>query len=205
MRTISVSSRCAAIQRLVCAGMLAASLALSGCAALLEHAEPTIITGGEAPNLIPEVPYVPTPDAVVDAMLRLGQVGPNDVVYDLGCGDGRIVIAAAAHFGARGYGIDIDPAPLIRARDDARRAGVAHRVQFQRGDLFQADIKGATVVTLYLFEQLNRRLMPKLLAELKPGTRIVSHKFGMGPQWLPEKTVIVGDTKLFLWTVPEAK
>jgi cyclopropane fatty-acyl-phospholipid synthase-like methyltransferase len=173
---------------------------IAGCAAF-EGAEPTIITGGEAPTLIPEVPYVPTPDAVVAAMLELARVGPGDLVYDLGCGDGRIVIAAAAKYGARGYGVDIDPAPLIRARRDARRAGVAERVRFERGDLFETDLRPATVVTLYLFEQLNARLMPKLRAELRPGARVVSHKFGMGAGWLPEKTVSVGDSRIYLWTV----
>jgi cyclopropane fatty-acyl-phospholipid synthase-like methyltransferase len=173
---------------------------LAGCAAL-EHAEPTIITAGEGPTLIPEVPYFPTPDAVVDAMLRLARVGPDDTVYDLGCGDGRIVIAAAAKYGARGYGIDIDPAPLIRARRDARRAGVADRVRFERGDLFQADLRPATVVTLYLFESLNRRLAPKLRAELRPGARIVSHKFGMGSDWPPDRVLSVGDSTVYLWTL----
>lgn len=183
-------------------GLLAAGAAwLAGCS-LWERGEPTIITGGEAPTLVPEVPYFPTPVPIVDAMLRLANVGPADLVYDLGCGDGRIVITAAARYGARGYGVDIDPAPLIRARRDAERAGVAERVHFERGDLFRTDLRPATVVTLYLFESLNRRLIPKLRSELRPGARVVSHKFGMGTEWPPDRVLSVQDTTVYLWTVP---
>jgi len=174
---------------------------LQGCA-LLEHAEPTIITGGETPTLIPEVPFVWSADEAVDAMLKLAGVGPQDVVYDLGCGDGRIVIAAAAKYGARGVGIDIDPAPLRFAAAAAQRAGVTGRVRFVRGDLFEADVREATVVTLYLFESMNRRLLPKLRRELSPGARVVSHKFTFGEDWPPEKTVRAGDSTLYLWTMP---
>ena len=174
---------------------------LAGCT-MFEHAEPTIITAGDSPTLVPEVPYFPTPAPVVDAMLRLARVGPDDVVYDLGCGDGRIVIAAAARFGAQGYGVDIDPLPLIRARRDAERAGLAGRVRFERGDLFRTDLGPATVVTLYLFESVNRRLMPKLRRELRPGARVVSHKFGMGADWPPDEVRNVGDSTIYLWTVP---
>jgi cyclopropane fatty-acyl-phospholipid synthase-like methyltransferase len=183
-------------------GFLAAGAAwLAGCAAF-RQAEPTVITAGEGPTLIPEVPYFPTPEPVVEAMLKLARVGPEDLVYDLGCGDGRIVIAAAARYGAHAYGIDIDPVPLIRARHDAERAGVADRVRFERGDLFRADLRPATVVTLYLFESLNRRLLPKLRSELRPGARIVSHRFGMGSEWPPDNVLSVGDSTVYLWTVP---
>ncbi len=183
-------------------GFLAAGAAcLAGCS-LLGRSEPTVITGGEGPTLIPEVPYFPTPEPVVDAMLKLARVGPGDLVYDLGCGDGRIVIAAAARYGARGYGVDIDPAPLVRARRDAARAGVADRVRFERGDLFQTDLHPATVVTLYLFESLNRRLMPKLRSELRPGSRVVSHRFGMGREWPPDQVLSVGDSTIYAWTMP---
>jgi cyclopropane fatty-acyl-phospholipid synthase-like methyltransferase len=127
------------------------------------------------------------------------------VVYDLGCGDGRIVIAAAKEFGARGVGIEIDPAPLRMALYRARRDGVEDRVRFVRGDLFEADIGEATVVTLFLFETLNRRLLPKLLRELAPGTRIVAHRYGFGDAWPPEKTVQAGASTLYLWTVPKRK
>jgi cyclopropane fatty-acyl-phospholipid synthase-like methyltransferase len=181
--------------------LAAGAACLAGCS-LWERGEPTITTGGEAPTLIPDVPYFPTPEPVVDAMLRLARVGPEDLVYDLGCGDGRIVIAAAAKYGARGYGVDVDPLPLIRARRDAARAGVAERVRFERGDLFQTDLRAATVVTLYLFESVNRRLAPKLRAELRPGARIVSHKFGMGTQWPPDNVLSVGDSTIYLWTAP---
>jgi len=174
---------------------------LGGCS-LLGRGEPTVITGGEGPTFIPEVPYFPTPEPVVDAMLRLARVGPEDLVYDLGCGDGRIVIAAAAKYGARGYGVEIDPAPLIRARYDAERAGVADRVRFERGDLFRTDLGPATVVTLYLFESLNRRLMPKLRSELRPGARVVSHKYGMGTEWPPDSVLSVGDATIYAWTIP---
>ncbi len=174
---------------------------LQGCA-IFENSEPTIITAGEAPTLIPEVPFVVSPQEVVDAMLALAKVGKDDVVYDLGCGDGRIVVTAAARYGARGVGIDVDPSPLVHARANARRAGVTERVTFKRGDFFEADLRPATVVTLYLFTEVNRRLLPKLRSELAPGSRIVSHKFDMGESWSPEQTVRVGDTVIHLWTVP---
>src|SRR5262249_40940130 len=159
---------------------------------------------GDAPRgvLPAEVPYYPSPDEAVLGMLKLAGTGPNDVVYDLGCGDGRIVIAAAKQFGAHGVGIEIDPAPLHLAAYNARRAGVEDRVRFVRGDIFDAEVGEATVVTLFLFESLNRRLLPKLLKELKPGTRIVAHRYGFGPDWPPEKTVQAGDSTLYLWTVP---
>ena len=149
------------------------------------------------------MPYFPSTDEAVLGMLRLAGTGPNDVVYDLGCGDGRIVIAAAKDFGARGVGVEIDPAPLRMAVYNARRAGVEDRVRFVRGDLFEADIGEATVVTLFLFESLNRRLLPKLLNDLKPGTRIVAHRYGFGGDWPPEKTVDAGASTLYLWTVPK--
>lgn len=182
--------------------LAAALLALLQGCAIFENSEPTIITAGEAPTLIPEVPFVVSPQEVVDAMLALAKVGKDDVVYDLGCGDGRIVVAAAARYGARGVGIDIDPLPLIQARANARRAGVTERVTFKRGDFFEADLRPATVVTLYLFTEVNRRLLPKLRSELAPGSRIVSHKFDMGEAWTPEQTVRVGDSVIHLWTVP---
>jgi SAM-dependent methyltransferase len=150
----------------------------------------------------PDVPYVPTPPAVVDAMLDLAHVKATDVVYDLGSGDGRIVIAAAKKYGARGVGIEIDPSLVKRARDAAAAAGVANRVRFVTGDLFDAHLNEATVVTLYLLQSLNERLRPKLVRELKPGARIVSHVFNMGPEWPPDKTVEVGPSRVFLWTIP---
>ena len=148
-----------------------------------------------------DVPFVPTPAKVVDRMLEIAQVGPNDVVYDLGSGDGRIVIAAAKKHGARGVGIDIDPERIREARDNARSAGVSDRVQFREGDLFTADISEATVVTLYLLPRINLELRPKVLSELKPGTRIVSHGFDMG-DWLPAATRTVGSSTVYYWIVP---
>ena len=156
---------------------------------------------GAAP-LRKDVPYVPTMESTVLEMLRLARVGPKDVVYDLGCGDGRIVITAAQKYGARGVGIDIDPARIAESRENARAAGVEDRVRFEVGDLFQADIAEATVVTLYLLPDVNRRLMPKLLAELKPGTRVVSHAFDMG-DWKPEQVSTAAEGTVYLWRVPK--
>ena len=157
-----------------------------------------------SPALARDVPYVPTPEKVVEGMLQLAKVGPKDVVYDLGSGDGRIVIAAAKKHGARGVGIDIDPQRIKEARDNARRAGVGDRVEFREGDLFKADISEASVVTIYLLSGVNMQLRPKLLAELKPGTRIVSHAFDMG-DWKPAAMQKVGTSTVYYWVVPERK
>ena len=135
-------------------------------------------------------------------MLKLAKVNRNDVVYDLGCGDGRIVIAAVREFGARGVGIDVEAERIREARANARKAGVADRVEFRQQDLFQADISEATVVTLYLLRDVNLELRPKLLRELKPGTRIVSHSFDMG-DWKPDKELQVNGSRLYYWVVPE--
>jgi SAM-dependent methyltransferase len=148
----------------------------------------------------PDVPYVPTPPAVVFAMLRLARVGAGDTLYDLGSGDGRIPITAAKRFGARAIGFDIDRARIAEARRNAVREGVADKVRFVEGDLFEQDLSPASVITLYLLPRLNLRLRPRLLA-LKPGTRIVSHGFDMG-DWAPERTVDVQDRPIYLWTVP---
>ena len=176
----------------------------AGCTAL-DRLGDTKLTDGVAPVFDPEVPYFPSTDEAVLGMLKLAGTGPDDVVYDLGCGDGRIVISAAKDFGARGVGVEIDPTPLRMAVYHARRAGVEDRVRFVRGDLFEADIGEATVVTLFLFETLNRRLLPKLLRELAPGTRIVAHRYGFGDAWQPERTVQAGASTLYLWTVPKRR
>jgi hypothetical protein len=153
----------------------------------------------------PEVPYVPTRERVVDEMLKVARVGKNDVLYDLGSGDGRIPITAAKRFGTRGVGVDIDPDRVTEARANAAREGVADRVKFLQQDLFETDIKDATVVTLYLLPDVNLRLRPKLLSELKPGTRVVSHNYDMG-DWKPVKTITVklpeGDHTVYFWVVP---
>lgn len=162
------------------------------------------------PRRDPDVPFVPTTDEAVQSMLKLAGVKKTDVVYDLGCGDGRIVIAAAKHFGARGVGIDINPVRIGEAKENARKAGVEKLVRFEENDLFQADIHEATVVTLFLLSHINLKLRPKLLQDLKPGTRIVSNTFDMG-YWKPikEATVESADAEaylsrnLFLWTVPQ--
>src|SRR5262245_46563377 len=162
--------------------------------------------GAQAPS--PEkpldVPYVPTKEPIVDRMLQMAKIKPGDVIYDLGCGDGRIVIAAAKRFGIRGVGIDIDPQRIAEAQENAKKAGVADRVQFIQGDLFDADIKGASVVTLYLLPEVNMRLRPKLLSDLKPGTRVVSHNYDMG-DWKPEQSakITVDGTEhvVYAWTV----
>jgi ubiquinone/menaquinone biosynthesis C-methylase UbiE len=155
-----------------------------------------------APLRAPEAPFVPTKQEVVEEMLRVAGVRPGDVVYDLGCGDGRIVNTAALKFGARGVGIDIDPERISDANWYAKRWGVEHLVTFKLGDLFEADVSEATVVTLYLLPEMNVRLRPKLLRDLKPGTRIVAHDFDMGPEWKPERTLRLGNDWIYLWTVP---
>ena len=152
----------------------------------------------------PDVIFVPTPGEVVDTMLRMAAVTKKDTVYDLGCGDGRIVITAAQRYGARGVGIDIDPDRVSEATDNVRKAKVEDRVRIIRGDLFEADISAATVVTLYLLTDLNLKVRPKLLRELKPGTRVVSHAFSMG-DWNPERTAEVGGTTVYLWRIPARK
>jgi len=150
-----------------------------------------------------DVPYVPTPQEVVTHMLKLAQVGPNDVVYDLGAGDGRIVITAAQQFGARAVGIDLDPVRIEEAQANAQRAGVSDRVQFIEQDLFTANISEATVVTLFLRPSLNLRLRPKLWRELKPGTRIVAHLYDMG-DWRPDKVEYVDRRPVYYWVIPDA-
>ena len=150
----------------------------------------------------PDVIYLPTPRDAMMALLKLANVGPGDIVYDLGSGDGRVVIAAVKEFGAaRGMGIDIDPALIREANDNAERAGVSDRVRFLNQDLFDTDVREATVVALYLLPWLNRKLMPKLKAELKPGSRIVSYRFDMG-DWKPDQTLTVNGQKVYFWRVP---
>ena len=161
----------------------------------------------------PDVPYIPTTETAVKAMLELADVKRSDIVYDLGCGDGRIVIAAAKRYGARGVGIDIDPVLVREAKGNARQAGVEKLVEFREQDLFQANFREATVVTLFLLPAINKRLLSQLEA-LKPGTRIVSNTFEIG-EWKPVREIVVeddpnddyyfGSHRLFLWIVPERK
>jgi SAM-dependent methyltransferase len=147
-----------------------------------------------------DVPYVPTPDAVVSKMLEMAKVGPKDVVYDLGSGDGRIVIAAAKK-GARAVGVDIDPERIAESNANARSAGVTKRVKFVQQNLFDTDFREASVVTLYLLPGVNMKLRPKLLTQLRPGTRIVSHSFNMG-EWKPARSEVVDGANVYLWIVP---
>lgn len=156
----------------------------------------------QTPLLAQDVIYVPTRDTVVDAMLRMANVTSQDTVYDLGSGDGRIVIAAAQKYGARGVGIDIDPERIKESNENAQKAGVTDKVEFIEADLFKSDFSDATVVTLYLLNSLNARLRPTLLEQLKPGTRVVSHAFDMG-DWEPEEMQIVDGATVYLWIVPE--
>ena len=148
----------------------------------------TACTGAGGPSLSqsPDAPYVPTPPEIVTEMLRGANVGPNDVVYDLGSGDGRIVIAAAKEFGARGVGIELDVRLIQESQDKAFNAGVADRTEFIWKDIFDVDLSPATVVTIYLFPEVNARLLPKLMRELKPGTRVVSHQYPIG-DWKPDR------------------
>ena len=153
-----------------------------------------------------DVPYVPTPQTIVDKMLELARVGKQDVLYDLGCGDGRIVISAARDRGARGVGIDINPVRIEEAVANAKTSGVSDRVSFRVGNLFESDFSPATVVTLYLLPDINRKLRPQLWRQLKVGTRVVSHDFNMGEEWPPEKVEKLGGKTLYYWTIkPEHK
>ena len=152
----------------------------------------------------PDVIYVPTPYEVVDEMLKLAGVKKGDVLYDLGSGDGRIPVVAAKQFGIRAVGIDIDPQRIEEAKENARRNGVAKLVEFRNEDMFRARLGDATVVTLYLLPDLNLKLRPKLLAELKPGSRIISHQFDMGT-WKPEKTLQSNGRTVYFWTIPAKK
>jgi protein-L-isoaspartate O-methyltransferase len=148
-----------------------------------------------------DVPYEPSPPHIVDRMLELANVSKNDVLYDLGSGDGRIVIAAAKKYGARGVGIDLDPQRVEEARANAKAAGVEDRVRFMVGDLFASDFSEATVVTLFLWPGVNRQLRPHLWRQLKVGTRIVSYIWDMGQNWPPEKTERIGSRDIHYWTI----
>lgn len=149
-----------------------------------------------------DVWYVATPHEIVNRMIDEAKVRPGDVVYDLGCGDGRMVIAAAKKFGTRGVGIDLDPARIKEARANAKAQGVDQLVTFRVADLFQTDLREATVVMLYLLPEVNRRLKPKLFAELRPGARVVSHDFDMGRDWPADRYVKLGSDGIYMWVMP---
>lgn len=187
-----------------CCLLFAGLVVLSGC----EESGDDASTALEDPSRLPvdtvdtDVPYVGTPQEVVNRMLQLAEVFADDVVYDLGSGDGRIVITAAQRYRARGVGIDIDPVRIHEARENAEEAGVTDRVEFRRQDLFEADFSDATVVTLYLLPSINLKIRSKLFEQLDPGDRVVSHNFDMG-NWEPDSTEGVGASTIHLWTIPE--
>ena len=189
-----------AVSRRLACGTLAA---LALCAA-----SATLACSGRAPKTLSpadlseaQALYLPTPADVVEAMLALAKVGPGDVLYDLGAGDGRIPIAAARRYGIRAVGIELDGDKLVEARCNAREAGVERLVEFRQADLFAADFREATVVTLFLFPEMNLKLRPRLQSELAPGPRIVSHRFDLG-DWKPDRRIDVRGHALFLWIVP---
>jgi len=163
------------------------------------------LVNAQAPSRSPDVIYVPTPQEVVDAMLKMADVKTGDVVYDLGSGDGRIPITAVEKFGARSaVGIDIDPQRIKDANANLAKSKAGDKVKFLNQDLFTTNISEASVVTLYLLDSLNEKLRPKLLSELKPGTRIVSHAFRMG-DWQPEKSQTIDGRNIYFWTIPAKK
>ena len=157
-----------------------------------------------AQNIALDVPYVPTPQKVVDGMLELADVKKGNVVYDLGCGDGRIVITAAKEYGATGIGVDLNPVRIEEANANAKDAEVEDKVTFHVGDLFNFDFSKADVLTLYLLPDVNMKLRPKILSEMKPGSRIVSHAFDMG-DWRPDREIKVDGKTVYLWIIPEKK
>jgi len=177
------------------------STPVNWCLALVVATGIAAASGAQTRLRPPDVKYVPTPQSAVEAMLELAHVTANDVVYDLGSGDGRIPITAAQKYGARGVGIEIDSYYLRFAFDNLAKAGVANRVVFLNQDLFEADIRPATVVTLFLLPRLNQQLIPKLRRELRPGTRVVSHQFDMGEQWPADETRDVNGLTIYLWTI----
>lgn len=180
---------------------LPAALATTMGAAALAIAMMTASMAAQKPPApTPDIHYVPTSNGVANAMLKLAQVTANDVVYDLGSGDGRIVILAAKKYGAKGVGVELDPELVKEATKNAMKAGVSDRVTFRQGDLFKTDLSDATVVTLYLSNSINMRLRSVLQQQLKPGSRVVSHRFEMG-DWKPDATVRLEGTSVHLWTI----
>jgi SAM-dependent methyltransferase len=183
----------------IAAVILALSIVAVPATALLASAQPPPPPAA-APPRTPDVIFVPTPAEVVKGMLDLAKVTKADLVYDLGCGDGQIVVAAARDFGARSVGVDIDPQRVKEARDNIAKANVGDKAKILQDDLFEVDIKEATVVTLYLLPRLNQKLQPKLWRDLKVGTRIVSNSFDMG-DWKPDQTIDVDGRTVYLWTI----
>jgi len=189
------------VHRVVCAHLI--SIAAAAALVTAVAAQSTGTSSTQEPQRKPDVIWIPTEDAVVTAMLKLANVTKEDVVYDLGCGDGRIVIAAARQFGARGVGVDIDPERIAEANAAAAKAGVTDKVKFFVGDIFDPNLKisDATVVALFLLQSMNERLRPRLQSELRPGSRIVANSFTLGDAWPAQKNQVVGNSIIYLWTV----
>lgn len=183
-------------RRLLRLGVAAMAAGLAPCTAVAQS-----IQYAPPPRL--DVPYEPSPQDVVDRMLEMAKLDSRDLLYDLGCGDGRIVVTAAARHGAHGVGIDIDPQRIEEANANARRAGVEHLVRFRVGDFYKEDFSDATVVTLFLWPQVNRKLRPILWRQLKAGTRVVSYLWDMGEEWPPQRTETMRNRKIYLWTVTD--
>ncbi len=215
MRSARLFTRTLAVPLLACSLVGAGLLPLSGCAqdpdpSSTREPDTSAIqdpTPATSPSIVDstvdaDVPFVVSPEKTVEGMLELAGVTESDTVYDLGSGDGRIPITAAKQHGARGVGIEIKPDLVQRARKRAKLAGVSDRVEFRRQDLFEADFSDATVVTMYLFPEVNLKLRPMLFEQLDPGTRVVSHSFDMNG-WAPDSTVSVDGDVLYLWTLPE--
>lgn len=211
MLTIMLTQR---IKSLIVLGLGVTSLGMISCNKQSVQAEQNPTLQAETPTVVPtaspraDVPYVPTPDEVVEQMLKMAKVSSKDIIYDLGSGDGRIPITAVKKYNVqKATGVEINPDLVQESKNNAKKAGVTDRVDFLQQDLFETDLSDATVVTLYLLPQVNLKLRPKLLKELKPGTRIVSHAFDMG-EWKPERVEQVTDNNgrtytLYQWTVPQ--
>jgi tRNA G37 N-methylase Trm5 len=179
---------------------------LAFCLTAMACGMPSIpVVAQNAPARQLDVRFEPTPQFVVDRMLEIAKVNKDDLLYDLGSGDGRIVITAAKKYGARGIGIDLDPQRVAEAKANAKKTEVEDRVQFIVGDLFEADLSKATVVTLFLYDDVNLKLRPQLWRQLKVGTRVVSHIWDMGPEWPPEKTEVIRGRTIHYWTITEAQ
>ncbi|MBV6626734.1 MAG: class I SAM-dependent methyltransferase [Rivularia sp. (in: Bacteria)] len=202
------------IKTLIVVGLSISTLGMISCSKESVQAESSTSLQTETPTVITsennkaDVPYVPTANEVVEKMLEMAKVSSNDIVYDLGSGDGRIPIAAVKQYNAqKATGVEINPELVQKSQDNAKKAGVSDKVSFLQQDLFKTDFSDATVVTLYLLPAINLKLRPKLLQELKPGTRIVSHAFDMG-DWKPERVEQVKDKNgrsytIYQWTVPQ--
>jgi SAM-dependent methyltransferase len=186
-REFSMYSRLVSFRQAAYSTVLIAGFGIS---AALAQSEPRL-----------DVIYVPTPQALVDRMLQMAEVKANDFVIDLGCGDGRMVVTAASKYGATGYGVDINPVRVEEANANAKKAGVTDKVSFKIADLFQEDISKASVMTMYLLNEINLRLRPKILSDLKPGSRVVSHAFTMD-DWEPDQRDVVENKNIYFWYVP---